>query len=67
MLGESLSSYSDEEDYLLDDISDVVYLTDINTYELKFMNKAAKRNLGIDEDDSSYMNKKMLQNSSGTR
>ena len=58
VLGESLSSYSDEEDYLLDDISDVVYLTDINTYELKFMNKAAKRNLGIDEDDSSYMNQK---------
>lgn len=64
VLNSKFSSYSDEEDYLLDDISDVVYVTEMNSYKLQYMNKAAKLGVGLGEDDTSYIDKhcyKVLQ------
>ncbi len=49
VLNSKFSSYSDEEDYLLDDISDVVYVTEMNSYKLQYMNKAAKLGVGLDD------------------
>lgn len=57
----SVSSYSDEEYYQMDDLSDVVYISDIQTNELYYMNKAAKICIGLDENDSSYVGKKCYE------
>ena len=48
----------------MDDISDVVYVTEMNSYKLQYMNKAAKLGVGLAEDDTSYIDKhcyKVLQ------
>lgn len=50
-------TYSDEEGLVLDEIDDIVYVADMNTFEMYYLNRAAKRSLGIAENDESYKGK----------
>ncbi len=57
----NIGTYSDEEYYQMDDLADVVYISDFQTYEIYYMNKAAKISLGIEENDSSYIGRKCYE------
>lgn len=58
-------AYNDDEGLMLDEISDIAYVADVNTHEIYFLNKAAKRNLGIAENDDSYKGKKCYEITQG--
>lgn len=54
-------SYNDDEGLVFDELEDVVYIADLNTYDLYYLNRAAKRTQGIAECDDSYIEKKCYQ------
>ncbi len=50
-------NYSDDEDYMLDDMEDAIFIYDMTNYELLFLNKPAKKFINIAPDDESYVGK----------
>lgn len=58
-------TYNDDEGLMLDEISDIAYVADMKTHEMYFLNKAAKRSLGIAENDDSYKGKKCFEIAQG--
>lgn len=54
-------TYSDEEGLVLEEIDDIAYVADVNTFEMIYMNRAAKRSLGIAENDESYRGKRCYE------
>lgn len=55
------NSYAADDGYFLDDIEHIVYITDINTNEIYFMNKAALKSLKLSEHDQSWKHKKCYE------
>lgn len=54
-------SYHAEEGYLMDDIEHPIYISDINTYELYFLNRAAKTGIGLSETDEAWKGRKCYE------
>jgi diguanylate cyclase (GGDEF)-like protein/PAS domain S-box-containing protein len=63
----SIGGYADDVGYHLDDINNIIYVCDMSTYELYYMNKAAKQALGYDSKDNSYIGCKCYEMIQGLR
>lgn len=53
--------YLPEEGYLLDDIRHPIYISDLNTDELYYMNKASKAGVGVPEDENNFHGRKCYE------
>lgn len=51
-------TYFAESGWVLDDMNDSVYISDMESYELLFVNKILKENLGLEPEDDSWQGQK---------
>ena len=58
-------TYFTESGMLLDDMKDAVYITDVETNELLFMNATLKETLGYEADDMSWQGQKCYEIANG--
>lgn len=61
-LGEEVkTAFIDTEFMLLDNYNAIAYVSDLNNYDLYYINNICKKNLGIQPDDNSYVGKKCYE------
>lgn len=54
-------TYFAESGWVLDDMDDIVYICDMENYDLLFVNKALKENLGMEPEDDSWQGHKCYE------
>lgn len=58
---ETKAVFTDTEYMLLDNYNAISYISDLNNYDLYYINNACKKNLGMQPDDESYVGRKCYE------